>query len=193
MMQEQILESAIKQIRDYGLRRFTMDDIAKDLRISKKTLYQHYASKKELIGAVVNMAIELEQSIMDEAIAKSEEWMDKLNAVLSIRSYNNIPYRIMDEIARFFPEERVYVNAIGAYKAKVLRELLTQGAKEGKLRQDINLEIIFLALNKVFLTPTNEEFLRENDLTVNQLLTDLKELFFYGSLVNVKEKGCKLK
>lgn len=189
MMQEQILESAIKQIRDYGLRRFTMDDIAKDLRISKKTLYQHYASKKELIGAVVNMAIELEKSIMDEAIVKSEDWLDKLNAVLSIHSYSNIPYRIMDEIARFFPEERVYVNAIGAYKAKVLRKLLAQGAKEGKLRQDINLEIIFLALNKVFLTPTNEEFLRENDLTVNQLLTDLKELFFYGSLVNVKEKG----
>lgn len=188
-MKEKILESAVRQIRNYGLRRFTMDDIAEDLRISKKTLYQHFSSKKELIRAVVGMAMELEKKITDEALSNVVDWVDKLDAVLSVHSYTNIPYRLMDEIARFFPDEKVSVNEIGEYKAKVLRELLEQGVKEGKLRQDINLKVIFLALNKVFQTPTDEEFLEEHDLTVNQLLADLKELFFYGSLVDVEHKN----
>jgi AcrR family transcriptional regulator len=188
-MRDKIIESAIRQIKSYGLRRFTVDDIVKDLRISKKTLYQHFSSKKELIGTVLDTAIELEKRITDEALVNGGDWFEKLDAILSVHSYTNIPYRLMDEIARFFPEERAYVDRIVEYKAKVLRELLEQGLKEGKLRTDINLEIIILALNKVFHTPTNEEFLKENDLTVNQLLTDLKEIIFYGSLMDGKKKS----
>lgn len=181
-MREIILESAIEQIKRYGLRRFTMDDIAQELKISKKTLYQHFPSKSELISTVVQEAIELEKKSTDDAVSQGESWLEKLDAALSVHSCSNISYRQMDEINRYFPKESVYLNMAGEYKVAVLRQLLEEGIKEGKLRADINLEIIILALKKFFLTPTDERFLEQNDLTVNQLLQQLKIIFFYGSL-----------
>ena len=140
-MRDKIIESAIRQIKSYGLRRFTVDDIVKDLRISKKTLYQHFSSKKELIGTVLDTAIELEKRITDEALVNGGDWFEKLDAILSVHSYTNIPYRLMDEIARFFPEERAYVDRIVEYKAKVLRELLEQ-VKRKDIDKDGKLAII---------------------------------------------------
>lgn len=187
-MKNKILESAIRQIKKYGIRRFTMDDIAQDLRISKKTLYQHFSSKNQLLGGVLSEAIELEKKTTDEAVARGESWFDKLDAVLLVHSYSNIPYRLIDEINRYFPEESNGVNMIGEYKSMVLRQLLEEGIREGRVRADVNLEIIILALKKVFHTPTDEDFLKQNDLTVNQLLKQFKTIFFYGSLVREDEK-----
>lgn len=193
-MKDKILESAIRQIKIYGLRRFTMDDIAEDLRISKKTLYQYFSSKKELIKEVVDGAVELEKQITDEALAGVDNWFDKLDSVLSVHIYNNLPYSRLDEITRYFPEERISIKRIIEYKVKVLRELLQQGLEEGRLRGDINLQIVILALEKVFFIPTDEEFLKQNDLTVNQLLQQLKTVFFYGSLVaeNKEDRKARL-
>jgi hypothetical protein len=105
-----------------------------------------------------------------------------------VHSYSNIPYRLIDEINRYFPEESNGVNMIGEYKSMVLRQLLEEGIREGRVRADVNLEIIILALKKVFHTPTDEDFLKQNDLTVNQLLKQFKTIFFYGSLVREDEK-----
>lgn len=181
-MKEKIMESAVKQMKNYGLRRFTMDDVAEDLRISKKTLYLHFSSKKELIAEVVNWAVELEKKKTNEALEVAENWLDKLDSVLSVHSYTNLPYSRIDEITRYFPEERITVKKIIEYKIKVLEELLWEGRKEGKLRADIDLQIIILAVVKVFFTPTDEELFRQSDLTVDGLLKQLKTILFYGSL-----------
>lgn len=181
-MQDRIIESADKQIKKYGLRRFTVDDIAQDLGISKKTIYKHFSSKKEIIGAVVDRAISLERKITDEALSGLSDWFDRLNAVVSVHSHANVPYRLIDEIYRYFPEEKDRVDRLGEYKIKVLEGLLVQGIREGRLRPDLNPRVVILVLDKIFFTPTDEEFLRENDLTVNQLLEHMKKIFFYGSL-----------
>lgn len=181
-MRKQILESTIEQIKLYGLRRFTMDDIARDLKISKKTLYQYFPSKSDLIGAVIEDAIELERKTTDDAVLQGENWLAKLDAVLSVHSCSNISYRLLDEINRYFPKESACINMVSEYKETVLRQLLEEGMGEGRLRSDVNLEIVILALKKFFLTPTDERFLAQNDLTVNQLLQQLKTIFFYGCL-----------
>nr|WP_277443753.1 helix-turn-helix domain-containing protein [Pelotomaculum isophthalicicum] len=49
-----MLQAASRQIEKYGFRKFTIDDIASDLGISKKTIYKYFISKKSLIGAVVD-------------------------------------------------------------------------------------------------------------------------------------------
>jgi AcrR family transcriptional regulator len=61
-MKNKILESAIRQIKKYGIRRFTMDDIAQDLRISKKTLYQHFSSKNQLLGVFFQRQLSLKKN-----------------------------------------------------------------------------------------------------------------------------------
>lgn len=181
-MRERIIESAVKGIKEFGMRRFTMDDIAADLKISKKTLYQHFSSKKELVRKTVDWALELEKKETEAALAATEDWLEKLNSVLKVHVYTNLPYSRLDEINRYFPDLSNSMDSIMKYKADILTELLMEGIKEGRVRRDIDQQIVILAIEKVFFTPTKEEFLRENDLTVNQLLNQLKEIILDGIL-----------
>jgi len=49
-----IRDTAFEKFRRFGSRRVTMDEIARDLRISKKTLYQHYSTKADLVMACMD-------------------------------------------------------------------------------------------------------------------------------------------
>ncbi len=183
-MEQRIIDSTVKQIKQFGLRRFTMDDIARDLGISKKTLYNHYPSKNELLRAVVEWVEEQERTITDQALAGAVSWLERLDAVLSVYSFANLPYRLMNEVNQSYLGELEGISRIGHYKSSVLREILQEGLEIGKLKPEINPEVIILTLDKMFFTLTAEEFLQENDLTVNQLLGQMKTLLFFGSLAN---------
>lgn len=50
-MKKRIVDSSLKLLGTFGLRKFTMDRVAADLRISKRTLYQHFPSKEQLLEA----------------------------------------------------------------------------------------------------------------------------------------------
>ncbi|HCD88791.1 MAG TPA: TetR/AcrR family transcriptional regulator, partial [Algoriphagus sp.] len=55
---EKILDVAIEQFSRYGVRNTTMDDIARMMGISKKTLYQEFKDKKELVNATFSAMLE---------------------------------------------------------------------------------------------------------------------------------------
>lgn len=52
-MEQKIIDSAIKLIQQYGIK-FTLDDIAADAKISKKTIYKFFSSKESLINGVID-------------------------------------------------------------------------------------------------------------------------------------------
>ncbi|BBD08769.1 TetR/AcrR family transcriptional regulator [Desulfovibrio ferrophilus] len=52
-MRDRILEAAYASFRQFGVRRVTMDEISGGLRISKKTLYRYFSSKKDLVRELV--------------------------------------------------------------------------------------------------------------------------------------------
>ena len=60
-----IREKADELFMQYGLRSVSMDDIANSLGISKKTIYQFYADKDELVNAVVGAIIKKNQATCD--------------------------------------------------------------------------------------------------------------------------------
>ena len=57
-MQERILQKSTNLFIQYGIRSITMDEIAVQLGISKKTIYQFYADKNELVTAVIIRILE---------------------------------------------------------------------------------------------------------------------------------------
>ena len=67
---EKILNGAVGLFMKYGLRSISMDDLARHLSVSKKTLYQHFADKEDLITIVLSAHIESNRK-QYEAIAEN--------------------------------------------------------------------------------------------------------------------------
>ncbi|WP_206811056.1 TetR/AcrR family transcriptional regulator [Paradesulfitobacterium ferrireducens] len=187
-MRAQILQAATAQIIKYGLRGFTLDDITAELSISKKTLYKYFESKSELISEIIGNAVAIEKERATEEMSKYDNWFDKLNALLSVYSYNAVPYRILDELNRYFPQERAQIESIGEYREQIALVLLEEGMAKGEIDPRVNPQVVTLAFKKIFLTPTEQKILDAYDITVNQLMDQMKQLLIYGLLNRNGEK-----
>src|SRR5215210_3105837 len=80
-----ILTVAVDTFRQYGFKTITMDDIARKAGISKKTLYQHFSSKPDVVLGAVSWYQEHIHNLLANIIQQSEnavEGMVRVNAVL---------------------------------------------------------------------------------------------------------------
>jgi AcrR family transcriptional regulator len=173
----------------YGLRGFTMDDVSSELGMSKKTVYKYFESKNQLISELVDRIVELEQSTFLKEIEKRSHWLEKLEVMLTVYTPDDVPYKLIDELYRYFPSEKEKIEKLMGFRQNIILPLIEQGQKNGEIASDLDPAIIFLFLRKLFMTPTDQNLLEANDITVKQLLAQMKKLFFHGIL---KSSGGKL-
>ena len=181
-MRERIIQVATELIKKNGLRGFTLDDITGKLSMSKKTLYKYFASKNELISEIVQRAAEIEKQRVLQEIEHCPTWFEKLNAILSVYSYPAIPYRVLNELQRYYPAEQETIAEIRRFREQIAMTVLEEGIAKGEIRDDIDPAIMLLTLTKTVLSPSEDQFLNANDITINQLLEQMKKLLFYGIL-----------
>lgn len=181
-MKERILNKSYELISRFGLRGFTMDEISRELGISKKTVYKYFESKNQLISSIVDRIVEVEKRTFREEVEMRSTWFEKLEAMLTMFTPDDIPFHLIEELYRYFPEEKKKIEELAEFREGILRPLIEQGQELGEIRSDLNPAIIILVIHNIFLTPTNQQALDTHDITVKQLLEQLKELFFHGIL-----------
>ncbi|MEN6326280.1 MAG: TetR/AcrR family transcriptional regulator [Syntrophomonas sp.] len=179
-MKARIMQTARKEIKRYGLRRFTMDDVAAHLAISKKTLYKFFTSKGELIHEILKSDLEKEKEILQEAITNEGNWFDKLSAVFTLSGQNRVISDLEQEIQIYFPEEQKEINDFREFQKEIIGQLLAEGFAKGEIEPwfDVdNLLTIILELIQI----SNKELVQpdENGPSKN-LLEEIKKLIFFG-------------
>jgi TetR/AcrR family transcriptional regulator, cholesterol catabolism regulator len=144
------MEDLIRKIKDtylrYGIKSVTMDDLAHELGVSKKTLYEHYKDKEDVVRKVVVFMIQDQQgcintiidnpeiNAIDELLQMSHFIADHLKSVNPSFSYDLKKYysRVWDELVEFKSKtvfEHIMAN-------------IRKGIDEGLYRSDLNYEII---------------------------------------------------
>lgn len=185
-MRESIIQSAMEQISRYGFRKFTVDDVAADLGISKKTIYKHFNSKKDIISAVVETHLETEKNLALEGMNTEGSSIDKLNAVVFCSGQDKPPAWLLEELQRYFPEEWAKADDLVKLKSGMVKELISRGVANGEFRDDINPAVIELTLEATINALFDFKSLNKLDLTINQAMDDVRKLVLYGIL---KEKN----
>jgi AcrR family transcriptional regulator len=142
---EAFLEFAISKFLKFGSKSFTLDDIALEMGISKKTIYRYFSSKEAIVLESLNFHLD---KIKNEiAVAIEKDRSNPLQAVISI-------YRIgLDNLKRFSPSfimglQKYYPTAnelFNEFRDKEVHDLvlklLQQGQVIGQIRKNVNLEL----------------------------------------------------
>lgn len=140
-----ILEGAGKLILKYGIKSMTMDDIARELGISKKTIYQYVSDKNDLIKQV----IELDMQMDHESICNI--MLRKLNAIdESFEIFKNIVQHIGDvspnilyELKKYHPDAyNMHRDFMWTFSKKCVEENMKKGVEKGLYRHDLNTHLI---------------------------------------------------
>lgn len=169
LARHRIINTARHHFFAFGLRGVTMDDIAAELGMSKKTLYAHFRSKAELLQAAI---LDKQQSIeSDLERITSESSSDFLSAIRQLlakmqQHLGEIHPAFMRDIQREAPEifESVEIRRrelIHRYFSKILG----QGRRAGIIRKDIPIRLTIEIWLGVVQAIMNPEKLTELDLT----------------------------
>lgn len=186
-----ILSVSAELFRQYGFKTITMDDIARRAGISKKTLYQHFANK----GEVVNESVSWFQcSISDNCIAimtQSENAIEGMVRVMGMfdQVLANMNPLSMLELERFYPEAfKTFKANMMAKDIEAIKQNIVRGVEEGLYREGLNadfmaryrMEISMLVLHPNLLVSTR------NDLQF--VMHEVSEHFLYGIMTPKGEK-----
>jgi len=187
-----IISESVGLFTKYGVRSVTMDDIARHLGMSKKTIYQHFKDKEEIILLTTELYFENELKVMQDLENKSGnavEHLHNLTVCLRERLRNT-------NVSVLFDLKKYYVHAWEKYKkykhdiifTSVLKNL-KQGISEGLFRKDINPEILaYLRIGEIEQS-FNKEYFPDDQFTLIEIHEQIFEHFIRGIL---SEKGFKL-
>lgn len=184
-----IIEKAGELFKKYGIKSVSMDDIAQQLSISKKTLYQYFKDKADLVVKVVKF------HNCDKDLKFMEINNSNLNAIDSlievskhlIEMLKDINPPILYDLRKYYPEltkdliisrkEHIYTN---------IKNNLIKGMEEGLYRQDMNPDII----TSLYVKRMDDVFLEDdnylNKFPHHEIYT---QLFIYHIRGIVSNKG----
>ena len=143
--QQQVIFKSEELFMKYGLKSVTMDDIARHLGVSKKTLYQYFDNKKDLIQQIFNCRIDFEKDMMDTIREESADAVEEMLKVArySIRMLRKVSPAAMYDLKKYYHHIWHSVESLHQqYFFEILRENIERGIKQGVYRPDVNADII---------------------------------------------------
>ncbi|THH39896.1 TetR/AcrR family transcriptional regulator [Neolewinella litorea] len=128
-----------------GIRSVSMDDIARELGISKKTLYQTVPNKEELVQLVLRVEIEEDVRMLERNRVESTDAIEELlrNSRYFVRQMRKVSPTTMHDLRKYYPE--IFHNQVEAHQHHFLHQVeenLRRGKAEGLYREDIDPEVI---------------------------------------------------
>lgn len=144
-MRERILDTALRLFRTFGIKSITMQDIARDCGISKKTVYEYFADKQQLVEEVTTFMITAHGSNMEVCSANGKDAIDELVSSLRFteifaKSINPV---LLHELEKYHPSAwKTIADFKKNYVTNVIKDNLERGIKEGLFRSNINIHIM---------------------------------------------------
>lgn len=182
-IQERILSKAKDLYLLYGIRSITMDMIALQLGISKKTIYHFFADKHELVDAVTLRLLEhnterceLDRTRSDNAIHEVFLAMDMAQEMFATMNPS-----LLFDLEKYHPSAyEKYVSFKNSYLYKLIKNNLELGVAQGLYREDIDVEIITRIRIETMMLPFSPVFNATPKFKMTDVQNQLIEHFLFG-------------
>jgi AcrR family transcriptional regulator len=189
---QQIVQAARAHFFNHGFRSVTMDDLATELAVSKKTLYAHFPSKTALLEAVLNDKFARVSTALERATSQGQdEFSTNLHALLAAAQ------RELDEIKPPFVRDmrlkapHVF-ETIERRRAELIQrhfgKLFVDGQRAGKVRKDIPARLIIEILLGAVQAIMNPQKVGQLALQPKSAFVGIVKIVLEGALVR---KGTK--
>ena len=145
-VKENILQVAIERMQQVGIRSVSVDDICHELGMSKKTFYVYFASKDDLVQAILHKHEQKVAHDLDNALSKRTitqvivEWA---------KIAQSTQKKDMKTPAMMYDLEKYYPQLFAAHKKvmrqtaeKILVQFLGKGVDEGIFRAEIDVDVV---------------------------------------------------
>lgn len=182
-IKDRIQSKAADLFQRYGIRSITMDEIAGQLSVSKKTIYQFFADKDELVDAVIGELIQYAQHCCtkDRLSAK-----DAIEEIFMAMEFVKELFATMNPVL-LFDLERSHPKAFKKFQEhksknllKLIKDNLERGIHEELYRPDLNIDIISKMRLEGMMLAFNQEIFPANKYSLAETQQHIIEHFVFG-------------
>lgn len=189
-VQNKIIAYTEKKFFRDGFYKTTMDEIASELRMSKKTIYKYFPSKDQLVHTIVMYFMQSMKSKIVPALQSDKNAIEKLSDLINIIA--NVSEKItadrFEELKRYYPD---LWNEIDSFRTEMMFGTITKVIEQGKkesLFLDYPTSIIMNALVASVRSVVNPDFIMNNNYSILEAARYAFKIVIGGIL---SEKGKK--
>jgi len=189
-LKENIIQTAGNQFQQMGIRNVSIDDVCAELRISKKTFYQYFSKKEDLVDAVIEHKRALSQAKLQKNIKDKNAIEIFVYMIKELKkSAECTPVLFWHDVEKFYPALFQKHNQIKQDNVRnIFENNIKQGIAEGYYRENLDIELLSF-FHTVQIRNTFEMMMQM------QLKFSLKRItdFFIDMIIRLvaNEKGLK--
>jgi AcrR family transcriptional regulator len=177
-MKEIILKKAGESFQKFGFKSVTMDDIANELAISKKTIYKYFKNKLELVDKTVEY---IHNELFNSITCTCEMGYNAIQENFEIKKIfkdllKNSDASPMYQLQKYYPKvyEKIIQKEYGLFKDCLIRNI-EKGVKEGLYRNNLDKELISKFYFSLAMSVHDSNLYTYNKNTMNKLEIDVLE------------------
>ena len=166
--QSKIIELGEEKFFKEGFHKTTMDDVASELKMSKKTIYKFFPSKEDLVMAIAKHFMNRMKNKILPALESDKNAIEKLEELIQILAGNafRISPQMLDDMRRHFPTLWIEIDK---FRTEIMfgniTKVIDQGKEEG-LFLDYPTSIIMTVLVSSVRAIVNPEFILNNNFSL---------------------------
>lgn len=192
---QRIIDVASHRFRELGISKVTLDEIASELGMSKKTMYKFFPSKEDLLAAVVHGMMNGLRAKVEGIVSSNKSFTEKLPEILGHlgRQIGTTSKQFLIDLQRFTPalwkemdefrRERILTN---------VRDLFLQAKDEGIFRRDLNIDLFLLVFVNSVQGIVNPQVLAEQSFSMDEALRGIFKIIFEGAMTEEARKHSSL-
>lgn len=180
---DRILIRAEELFMQFGIRSVSMDDIANHLGMSKKTLYQYFADKDELVHGVVGGHI---NKIQEDCIGCKKEASNAIHEIFItmeriIEEFSNMNPMLLYDLEKFHHKAfQLFRNHKDKFLLEVINANIEWGIKDELYRSDVNIDVMAKFRIESMMIPFNVAVFSPGKYNLAETSGLIMENFIYG-------------
>lgn len=188
---EKILSASVELFSQYGFKTITMDDVARRAGISKKTLYQHFANKQEVVNESVIWYKNNSTASCEANLENTENAIEGMVRIMAFfdEMHKRINPMAVFEMQRFYPEAyKTFRDMLEEKDVVLIRENILQGIREELYRADVNPDLLARYRLETSLLILQPNLMVNDRNSLMSVALEIAEHFLYGIMTPKGEK-----
>jgi len=189
-IKERIIAKAGDLFFQYGIKSVSMDELASSLGISKRTIYENFKDKEEILSSLLVSLRDERRKVFDSLISDKNNVVEIFIKIIEIQQSTPIcNVKFFEDIQKYYPQANRNIEADKEKNKEFLVKFLQKGIEEGYIREDLNVEVTAFLVEQSTYIYIRATSLEKPLFTFSELFYTMMINFVRGILT---EKGIKI-
>jgi AcrR family transcriptional regulator len=176
-LHNRIIDETIRLIQVKGFS-FTVSELAANLGTSKRTIYQYFSSKDQIVDEIIEKLIHsIKQNEQEIVMDENTNVLDKIKLILcsTPEEFGIMDIRLLSDLKKHHFQQWEKLDIFLREEWSTVLTLMKQGIEQGNLR-DINLDIFI----ELYLGAINQIYASQSSLTIKEKLEAVMDILLNG-------------